>query len=266
LLGTQPHDLSALVSGNERLFAALAASQTRLSSLVSTFDATMSTLASRQQDLNATIAALPPLLRNTQAALSALDASFAPTRAFAHDILPGLKQLDPTIGAALPWLAQASALLSRRELGGLLAALSPAVQQTASTLRSTRALLSGLDQFAKCVSHNLVPTGNEVVQDPPASPGLTVWQELLQSAVGLAGAAGNVDGNGRYVRTAQGGGSFQVATPPLPTAGPLFGNAVLPVLGTRPAWPGHAPPVRRDVACARNVAPNVNVVQTGVGP
>ena len=36
----------------------------------------------------------------------------APTQAFAREILPGVKQLDPTIDAALPWIAQATALVS----------------------------------------------------------------------------------------------------------------------------------------------------------
>jgi virulence factor Mce-like protein len=266
LLGTQPHDLSGVVSGNARVFQALAKSGNQLASFVSSFDATMATLASRQQQLGATIAALPPLLRNADSAFSALDASFPPTKAFARDILPGIRQLDPTIGEALPWLSQASLLLSPNELGGLLATLSPAVQQTSSALRSTKSLLSAADQFARCVSHNLVPTGNAVIQDGSASTGRTTWQELLQSAVGLAGAAGNFDGNGRYIRATQGGGSFLVSTPPLPVLGPLFGNAVLPVLGTRPAWPGQAPPLRRGVACAANGAPNVNNVATGAGP
>ena len=93
-----------------------------------------------------------------------------------------------------------------------------------------------------------------------------IYQELFQSAVGLAGAAGNFDGNGRYVRSSAGGGSIRVQTPTLPVGGPLYGNAIFPVLGTRPAWAGKPPPVRRDVPCYRNAAPNVNNVRTGAGP
>ena len=93
-----------------------------------------------------------------------------------------------------------------------------------------------------------------------------MYQEFFQSAVGLAGAAQNFDGNGRYMRASAGGGSIQFQTNAIPNFGPLFGNAVLQPLGTRPAWPGHAPPLRRDVPCAKNPVPNLNLVTTGPTP
>jgi phospholipid/cholesterol/gamma-HCH transport system substrate-binding protein len=96
LLGQQPHDLSGVVSGNERIFSALASQQTHLSDLVSTFNATMGALASRQQDLSTTIALLPPLLRTADSALGPLQASYAPTQQFARDLTPSIKQLAPT--------------------------------------------------------------------------------------------------------------------------------------------------------------------------
>jgi hypothetical protein len=140
------------------------------------------------------------------------------------------------------------------------------VQKTASTVSSTKTLLRAADQLARCVSNNIVPTGNQVIQDPPASAGLPVYQELFQSAVGLAGAAQNFDGNGRYIRADPGGGSIQIQTSSLSSQGPFFGNAVLTPLGTRPAWPGHAPQVRRTVPCFENQAPNLNNVTTGAAP
>ena len=61
-------------------------------------------------------------------------------------LLPGKSWADlgvaiPTINAALPWIAQATALVSPQELGGLVQELTPAVQNTASTvnLRTARA-------------------------------------------------------------------------------------------------------------------------------
>ena len=107
------------MQGNEQVFRALASRQTELASLVTTFDRTLAAFAARQNDLSASIAALPPLLRTTNNALTALDASFGPTKTFAKEILPGIEQVDPTIGQALPWLAQATALLGPSELGGL---------------------------------------------------------------------------------------------------------------------------------------------------
>lgn len=269
LLGSQPHDLSGAVSGTAHIFAALAAHQSQLADLVTTFNATMGALAARQQDLSTTISLLPPLLRSQARALGPLQASFGPTRAFARELTPSVKQLAPTIDAGLPWIAQSRALLSPKYLGGLLSSLTPAVQGTGSTLSSTKTLLGGSNQLARCLVHNVIPTGNQVIQDPPVSTGLKVYQELFQSAVGLAGAAQNFDGNGRYIRSTAGGGSDRVATASLPggaQGGPLYGNAVLAPLGTRPAFPGKAPPLRRDVPCSQNAMPNLNHVRTGAGP
>jgi phospholipid/cholesterol/gamma-HCH transport system substrate-binding protein len=266
LLGTQPHDLSGAVLGNEEVFRALASRQGQLASLVTAFDQTMTALAARQQDLSNTIGALPPLLRTTNGALAALDASFGPTRRFAKAILPGIEQLDPTIGQALPWLAQATALVAPSELGGLVNDLTPAVQKTASTISATTSLLAASDALARCVSHNLVPTGNQVIQDPPLPSTDPLYQELFQTAVGLAGASQNFDGNGRYLRSSPAGGSTPVQTGELGAQGPLFGNAVIAPLGTRPAWPGSSPPVNGSKPCAQNPAPDLNRVSTGAGP
>ena len=105
-----------------------------------------------------------------------------------------------------------------------------------------------------------------MIQDPPLTTGVPVYQELLESAVGIAGAGQNFDGNGRYLRSSPAGGADPVQTGNLGTQGPLFGNAVLAPLGTRPAWPGKAPPVKSSTPCFQNAAPDLNRVSTGAGP
>ena len=266
LLGSQPHDLSGVVQGNSEVFRALASDQNHLADLVTTFNQTMGALASRQQDLSQTIALLPPLLRAADSALTPLQASFGPTKAFARTLTPSVGQLAPAITVGLPWLRESTLLMSHTELGGLLASLTPAIQGTAATLTDTKALLRGSDSLAACFVNTLIPTGNERISDPPLTTGQQVYQELLQSAVGLAGTAQNFDGNGRYIRSTAGGGSTRVATGSLPGAGPLYGNAVLPSLGTRPAYPGKQPPLVRSVPCLSAGAPNLNAATTGNGP
>lgn len=266
LLGQQPHDLSGVVTGTDHVFSALASQQAHLAHLVVSFNGTMAALASRQQDLSRTVALLPQVLRATDSALGPLQASFAPTKEFARALIPGVDQLAPTITAGLPWLAQSTLLFSPQELGGLLTHLTPAVQGTASALTATKTLLRSSQALAGCLTHTVIPTGNEKIQDPPLTTGLDAYQELFQSAVGIAGAAGNFDGNGRYVRSSTGGGSDRVATGSLGSGGPLYGNAVLPSLGTRPAYPGAAPPLKRNVPCLDESAPNLNDATTGAGP
>jgi ABC-type transporter Mla subunit MlaD len=266
LLGIAPHDLSGVVAGSSQVFTGLAAQQNRLSDLIAVFNTTMSALAARQQDLATTISLLPSTLQATDAALGPLQSSFGPTQAFARDLTPSVRQLAPTIAVGLPWIAQSLALLSRRDLGGLLAALTPAVDKTAASLSPTQTLLAGSDELARCLTHTVIPTGNERISDPPLTTGLQVYQELLQSSVGLAGIAQNFDGNGRYVRSGAGGGSDRVQTGSLPGGGPLYGNAVLPPLGTRPAYPGTAPALDRSIPCYTQAPPDLNAAATGAGP
>jgi phospholipid/cholesterol/gamma-HCH transport system substrate-binding protein len=266
LLGIQPHDLENVVVGNSEVLKGLAGAGAQLGSFVHTFNLTLGALAARQTALSQTIADLPTLLRNTDTSDAALDSSFPPTQRFASAIVPGIKQLGPTITAALPWLAQATALASNTDLGGLLKDLSPAVDNTSHTIGATRSLISGSDELARCFTHNIVPTGNQVIQDGPASTGEQVYQELFDSAVGIAGASGNFDGNGRYVRSSAGGGSIRDQTGNVSSAGPFYGNFVLQPLGTRPAFAGTAPPIDRAKPCYENPEPTLNSAKTGTGP
>ena len=269
LLGQSPGDLTGVVRGEAAIFRALASSGTQLPGLISSFDATMSALAAHQQDLGAAVAALPPVLRSTLAADGALEASFAPTQAFARDLIPSIKQLGATVAVGTPWLEQLAKLSSKGELGGLLQSLTPAVDNTAVAVKNTTPLINGAATLSKCFSNVLVPTGNEKItvdSSPPA--GLSVYQQLFQSAVGLAGATQNFDGNGHYVRATIGGGANQIQTQALSSAGELYGNAVLPVLGSFPSFPstGSAPALKSSVPCYTQTAPNLNSASKGNGP
>ena len=266
LLGEQPHDLSGVVTGTSRVLSALASERGHLAHLVTSFNATLGSLAARQHDLSQTVRLLPPLLQATDRTLGPLQDSFAPTQRFARYLTPSIKQLPATIAAGLPWIQQSSDLLSDRDLGGLLTTLTPATQKTANTIGASKALLRQTQALARCLTHNVIPTGNERILDPPLTTGLQDYQELLQSAVGAAGAAGDFDGNGRYTRAIAGGGSTPEVTGSLGSQGPLYGDAVIPTLGTRPAYPGKAPVIRSDVPCFKNAAPNLNAVTTGTGP
>lgn len=269
LLGERPSDLTGAVRGESRVFSALAASGAALPGLVSSFDATMGALAEHQQDLSAALALLPSVLRSALRADRVLQASFAPTRAFASALTPSIRQLGATIAVGTPWLQQLAKLSSQAELGGLLKSLSPAVDNTAVAVKGTTALIRGAATLSQCFSRVLVPIGNEKItvdSSPPA--GLDVYQQLFESAVGLAGATQDFDGNGRYVRATVGGGATQLQTEPLSSAGALYGNAVLPVLGSFPAWPaaGQAPALKSSVPCYTQTAPDLNAASKGNGP
>ena len=81
--------------------------EAQLKELISNFNATMAALASESGNLRASIRELAPTLETANAALASLNAAFPPTRAFAREILPGVRETPATIDAAFPWIEQA---------------------------------------------------------------------------------------------------------------------------------------------------------------
>jgi phospholipid/cholesterol/gamma-HCH transport system substrate-binding protein len=269
LLGERAGDLAGAIKGQSEVFKGLAASGEALPQLIDNFERTMAALAAHQNDLSTAIAVLPGLLRSTDSADQALTASFAPTQRFASQLIPGIKQLAPTITVALPWLKQLTALSSKSELGNLLQYLSPAVANTSTALSSTATLLRQASQLSLCFTKVLVPTGNETITRDSSPPtGLRVYQQLFQTAVGLDSATQNLDGNGRYLRATVGGGADQVKSGALVNGGSLYGNAVLPLAGTLPAFPasGRAPKLNGKVPCYTQTPPDLNSAVQGSTP
>ncbi|MFL5883799.1 MAG: hypothetical protein ACJ77M_01900, partial [Thermoleophilaceae bacterium] len=195
-----------------------------------------------------------------------LNASFPPTRAFAREILPGVRETPATIDASLPWIAQTRALLSPAELQGLVRDLRPSIHDLASVVDESTVLLPQVDLVSKCVSGVLVPEGNIKIDDGFLSSGLENYKEALVTLVGVGGEGQNFDGNGPMTRFQTGGGPNTISTGSLPGTGPFFGNAPLKPLGSRPQRPAQTPPKNRTFPCYRNPIPNLNAATTGPGP
>ena len=266
LLGTELHDLSKLIAGGQRVSAALASREEQLKDLVSNLDTTMGAFAAREDGLRETVRRLPRVLEAARPALDNLNRAFPPTRAFAREILPGVRETPATIRVAFPWVAQTRRLVSPAELQGLVNDLQPAVDDLARFADGTVRLLPQVDLVNRCALENLLPTGDEVIQDGPFTTGIENYKEFFQSMVGLSGESQNFDGNGGYTRFQPGGGSQTVSTGQLPGLGSLFGNATAAPLGTRPAFPRRRPPYRDNVACHRNPRPDLNSAAIGAGP
>jgi ABC-type transporter Mla subunit MlaD len=266
LLGTEPHDLSKLIRRGQKVAAALDSREEQLKDLITNFDVTTGALASQQGNLRETIRRLPRVLTAAGPALDNLNRSFPPTRAFAREVLPGIRELGPTIQAAFPWIVQTRKLVSPQELQRLVedlrAATPPLVRTTDATLR----FLPQVDLADRCALGVVLPTGERVISDPPFTSGIPTYKEFFWALTGLAGEGAGFDGNGFFTRVFAGGGSIPVKTSPLPGTLQEFGNAVLQPLGTRPAMPSSKPPYNRRVRCYRNTPPNLNSARTGAGP
>jgi phospholipid/cholesterol/gamma-HCH transport system substrate-binding protein len=266
LLGVDLDDLSKLIGGQQRIFAALSRNETQLKDLVSNFNITMGALAAEQDNLSETVRLLPDLLEAANPALDELNAAFPSTRAWALEMIPGVRETPATLEAGFPWVRQTRALLGPDELQGLVDDLQPAVDDFARFTDGQVQLLPVLDLFNRCQLNVILPTGEARIEDGPLSTGLRNYEEFFQTMVGLAGESQNFDGNGSYTRFQSGGGGYQIQTPPVQQQrSPLFGAATAPPLGTRPAR-GPKPPYRPNAACHRQGTPDLNSARIGAGP
>ena len=256
LLGTQPgEDVRRLLKGTARATEGLVRNEAQLQDLVTNFNTTMGSLAAESTNLRASIRQLAPTLESADGALDSLNAAFPATRAFAREIIPGVRETPATIEAALPWIAETRRLVSQRELGGLVDELSPAAGDLARVTDASLRFLPQVNLLARCANEVLLPTGDVVIRDEFSS-GAENYKEFFYGLVGLAGEGQNFDGNGQYVRFQTGGGTNTLQLGTGPTA--VYGNAAVPPVGNRPRYPGKLPPYRPDVACHTNKRPDLN--------
>jgi phospholipid/cholesterol/gamma-HCH transport system substrate-binding protein len=272
LLGTDLHDLSKLIGGQQKIFAALDTHEASLKDLITNFNTTMAALADEGDNLRQTVHLLPGVLEAANPALDKLNAAFPATRAWALEMIPGVRETPATIQAAFPWIDQTSALLRPAELQGLVKELQPAIDDFARFTQGQEQLLPEIDLFNRCQLNVILPTGEKPVSDGSFTTGLTNYQEFFQTLVGLAGESQNFDGNGSYTRFMSGGGAYSVHTDPVlgqkdgrTDPSPLFGSATAPPVGTRPAR-GGKPPYKPNAPCYKQKAPDLNSAKIGAGP
>jgi phospholipid/cholesterol/gamma-HCH transport system substrate-binding protein len=270
-LGSSPNDLSKLLASFGKVAGALDANESALQNFITNFNVTTGAFAAQQSNLSATVRLLAPTLANASNTFDALNRAFPPTRAFALEILPGVRETPATIDASFPWIAQSKAWLSKGELGTLAPLLSQTTPNLASLTDQTTLLLPQVNLLSKCVTNVILPTGDVVIQDggannPNLHTGVANYKEFWYTMVGLAGEGQNFDGNGMYVRFQPGGGPFTVSTGPSTLSGQqLFGNAVSPPLGTRPKY-GKEPAYNPNVSCYKNQIPDLNGPAAEIGP
>ena len=258
LRGTQPHDLSRMVKGIAGVSRGLARNEGQLGQLLTDFNITVAATASRAPQLEETVKLLGPTAANLRRGLGSVDAALPPTQAFSREILPGLRETPATAAVAEPWLEQITPFVGPRELGGLLDDLSPATRDLASATRSSRKLLPASDEFNRCVTEVIIPTGNIRVDDGEHSANTENYKEFWHSMVGQAGEGAGFDGNGSFLRLgASGGGSLTTGKTNLQGAS-LKGSFSHQPQRTSPAFPNKLPPLKRNVPCHKNDVPNVN--------
>jgi phospholipid/cholesterol/gamma-HCH transport system substrate-binding protein len=267
-LGEEERDVSRLIAGLQRVTAALGRNEQLLQDWVVNFNRTMSIFADEKANVSATIRALPQTTRNADSAFASLNAAFPSTRAFAREILPGVRETPATIEAAFPWISQTRQLLAPSELQGLARDLSPAARDLAIGTNAAIRLFPQQDLLAKCLDRVVLPTGDIRIRETGAraqfDSGVENYKEFWYTMVGLAGESQNFDGNGQYVRFQPGGGTQTLSTGRINSgASQGFFNLASPPIGVRPVYPGRRPPYRPDVPCHTQQIPNLNAARTG---
>ena len=262
--GTEPHDLSKLIASIGKITSALNVHEQDLSELFPNFNTFFAALASQSAGLGRLVAELPANLLSIDRGLAGLDASFPPTRAFAHEILPGVKNTNETVAATLPWIEQVQASLAPGELGGVGKGLAEAVPSLTRVTTEQTPLYKQTELFNKCLTKVIYPAGNTKLQDGASTSGVEDYKEFWYSLVGLDSIGQNFDGNGPLVKFLVGNSGQTLRSQPTSVLGTsLKGQRLLArspetPLGTRPAFPAEEPAYQPLVPCYTQALPNFN--------
>ncbi len=259
LQGTEEHDLSKLVKGVAGVSRGLARNESQLSQYITDFNTTLAATAAHAPQLEQAVQLLGPTSRNLRRGLSSVDAALPPAQAFSRDILPGIRETPKVAAAADPWLDQAIPFFSQQELGNLLKDITPATQNLARATHESIPLVRESDDFNRCISDVILPTGNIKVDDGEFSVDEENYKEFWYAVAGQAGEGGSFDGNGPQLRLSSPGGSRPLTTGKTNyQLEPLHSNATSTPLRTSPAFPNKVPPLQRKVPCYKNPVPDVN--------
>ncbi len=262
--GTSTHDLSKLIASIGKVTSALNVHEQQLGELISNFNTFFGALAAQSVALTTTVGELPKTLHGIDRGLASLDASFAPTRTFAHDILPGLRNTPATVTAALPWIEQVTASLSPSELGGVAKGLAAATPSLAQLVGEQTPFYHQGDLFNKCLTKVIFPAGNTKIQDGASTSGVENYKEFWYGLVGLNGLGQDFNGNGTVGRFLVGNSGKTLRSRPTQILGTktpglrMLTRSPLTSLGTRPAYPAEEPAYQPLVACYTQTLPDFN--------
>lgn len=261
LVGPAKHDLRAAIAGFAKAAKAVADNEGAATSLIRDFNATMGALAARAPALEQTVALLGPTALNARRGFGALQRALPPTRKFARDLIPAVEATPAAIDAGMPWLAQTTPLLSGAELGGWLRDFRKLAPGLAGLAAGTKTFLPSIDDFDRCITNVILPSGSIKVDDGSLSVPVENYKELWYSFVGAAGEGAGFDGNGSFIRLVASPGAIPVESGKTNyNKQSYFTTTAAPPLRTRPAFTGTLPPLRRDVKCYTQPVPDVNGV------
>ena len=264
VLGVNPHDLSSLIVNLDRVVRALDADEPALQDLITNLRITTGSFAQQSAPLETAIQELPRTIEAGNEAFASLNAAFPNTRAFAREILPGVRTAPATLDAATPLLFQLKLLARPQELRGLVSDLRPTVPHLAKLTRETIPFLEQSRALSSCFNTVILPwaddrvTGGSFYDAQHGAQG-RVFEETGYGLPGIAGESRSGDANGQYIRVIAGGGTNTVVTNDQSTGGTLqAGLTPFPIDGAMPPISASAKtPFRPEVPCETQEPPNL---------
>ena len=266
LLGENPHDLSSLVFNLNRVVRGLDGDEEALRDLITNLRITTGSFAAQDVSLEQAIQELPDTLEAGNQAFASLNAAFPPTRAFAREILPGVRSAPATLDAATPLLAQLRGLAQPAELRGLVSDLRPTVPDLARLTHKTLPFMEQTRALSSCFNNVIIPWSQDEVDGGSAynsshGPNGDVFEETAYGLAGINGESRSGDANGQYIRVIGGGGSNTVQLQDRSTGEDLAGVTPFPIDGSMPPVDSAAkPPFRPDAPCENQDPPDLRAV------
>src|SRR3954447_6758970 len=264
-LGQQPHDLSRLERGQQRLAKSLTANPFALRDLVTQLNTTFNALNSQSSALEASMPALNDTLRVGVPALRSLDATLPSLRAFARDALPGTRSSGPTLDASLPFITQLRLLSRPQELRGLVHDLRPTIPALAQLNRGSIPLLNENRALSACQNNVLLPWVQKGVPDPeePQINGQPFYKSSSHGLVGLSSESRLNDANSPFVHIGAGSGPTNIIY--THNGSNFFASFPGPPEGVRPIK-SVRPSFRPGEPCEMQEVPNLNAASGAPDP
>jgi phospholipid/cholesterol/gamma-HCH transport system substrate-binding protein len=266
LRGTHYNDLQNLLSSASDVTSTLAQHQTQLADLITGLRQTAGALAADDGDVASSISGLDQTLQEAPATLTAVDRSLPPLTRLARALTPALEQSPALVSQLTSEVRTVDSFVKPAARGALLSSLTTLLASFPSSLTQLAKFFPPTQAATACLADRIVPLLNETVKDGALSTGDPVWEDLDHMLPGLAGASGDFDANGPYLRVLAGVGSDTLPAGLLgsvPGLGDLVGalaggsSSTSTLQGISPNWVGDltATDFRPDVSCTSQPLP-----------
>jgi virulence factor Mce-like protein len=265
-LGQQPHDLSNLERGQQRLAKSLTTNPAALRDLVTQLNVTFGAFARENTALEATVPALNDTLRVGTPALRSVDAALPSLRAFSREALPGTRSSGPTLDASLPFITQLRLLVRPQELRGLVHDLRPTIPALARLNQGSIGLLNENRALSACQNNVLLPWVQKGVPNPeePQLNGQPFYKTAAHGLVGLSGESRLTDANSPMFHIQGGSGPASVVYTHEGTN--FIAQFPGPPEGIRPIKTNSRPNFRPGEPCEQQQVPDLNAAAGPADP